>query len=629
MRKLGYRFSLTRQLCATLQFFQIASISAIICLLIALKPSYAKTNVSYGVSLFGDLKYPSDFKHFAYVNPNAPKGGEVKLAALGTYDNLNPFILKGVAADGIGLIFDTLMVGAADEAISGYGLIAESVETPPEGGWIIFNLRKIAQWHDGSPIIADDVIFSFNTIKTKGHPQYQAIYRDVKSAEKLGIRKVKFTFSNQTNRELPVIIGQLPIISKAYYQTHEFDKTTNIPPLGSGPYKIRNADMGRSITYERVKDYWGKDLPVNVGRYNFDSIKYDYYRDATVAVEALKSGEYDFRRENIARTWANSYNIDKVKEGQIIKENLPDGTPTGMQCFAFNIRREDFKNPRIREAISYAYDFEWANKQMFFSAYTRNRSYFGNSEFESKGLPSAAEINLYNEFIKNFTGTKEELSKLFDPRIYTEEYNPPANDGSGNARPNLIKARDILEKEGWKIKDFKLVNPDTGEPVKIEFLLYESSFERVIAPFIKNLKKLGIDASIRVVDVSQYIKRIEDYDFDIVVNWFTEGPSPGNEQINYWTSAQADVKGSRNIIGIKNPLVDFLVQKLLQAKNKQEQVTATHALDRVLQWNFYSIPQWYSRTHRVIYWNKLARPKITPPFSLGMVDTWWVKKQSR
>lgn len=619
----------------------------------------AENTISHGVSLFGDLKYQKDFKNFSYVNPNAPKGGNVKLASVGTYDNLNPFILKGVAADGIELTFDTLMVGAADEAISGYGLIAESVELPTIQGegkrekgktsslsilsststpnnWIIFNLRKIAKWHDGTPITADDIVFSFETIKKKGHPQYQSIFRDITSVEKLSNSKVKFIFANN-NRELPIIAGQIPIISKAYYTKNEFDKTTLEAPLGSGPYKVKNVNPGRSVTYERVKDYWAKNLPVNRGRYNFDTIQYDYYRDATVAIEALKSGEYDFRRENIARTWANAYNIPQVTDGRMIKETLQDGTPTGMQCFAFNTRREIFKNPRVREAIAYAYDFEWSNKQLFFSAYTRNKSYFGNSEFASSGLPSKAELELFEEFLGKGKETREKgiettsypfslhPSPYLPPRLFTEEYHPPQTDGSGNSRPNLIKAKEILESEGWHIKDFKLVDPQTGQPVKIEFLLYESAFERVLAPFIRNLKKLGIDASIRVVDTSQYVKRIENYDFDMTVNWFTQGPSPGNEQINYWTSSQADTKGSRNVIGIKNPAVDFLVEKLLKANSKEEQVTAAHALDRVLLWNFYSIPQWYSRTHRVIYWNKFGRPPTTPPFSLGMVDTWWVK----
>jgi microcin C transport system substrate-binding protein len=404
--------------------------------------------------------------------------------------------------------------------------------------------------------------------------------------------------------------------------------------MGSGAYKIKNINAGRSITYERVQDYWAKDLPVNRGRYNFDIVQYDYYRDTTVAVEALKSGEYDFRRENIARTWANAYNIEQVKDGRMVKETLPDGTPTGMQCFAFNTRRPDFKNVKVREAIAYAFDFEWSNKQLFFDAYTRNRSYFGNSEFEAKGLPSKEELALFEEF-KNQESKKIESktdknsnkldSDILDPRIFTAEYNPPETDGSGNTRPNLINAKQLLDEAGWRIKDFKLINPETGKAVKMEFLLYEPTFERVIAPFIKNLKKLGIDARIRVVDSSQYIKRIEDYDFDITVNWFTEGSSPGNEQINYWTSKQADIKGSRNLIGIKNPAVDFLVEKLVKAKNKQEQIASAHALDRVLQWNFYAIPQWYSRSHRVIYRNKLGRPANTPPFSLGMVDTWWVK----
>ncbi|MDB2414291.1 extracellular solute-binding protein [Rickettsiales bacterium] len=574
----------------------------------------------HGISMFGDLKYDKDFAHFDYVNPDAPKGGEVTIAAIGTFDNLNPYILKGVAAEGLELTYDTLLTNSADETFSEYGLIAESIEVAEDRGSVIFNLRKEAKWHDGSAITSSDVVFSFNTIKEKGHPYYKSYYAEISKAEEINDQRVKFTFKNSGNRELPLIIGQLPIISKAYYQNNDFTKTTLNPPITSGPYKVLKVEAGRSISYQRYEDYWAKDLPVNKGRYNFDQINIDYYRDATVAVEALKAGEYDFRRENISKTWANAYNIEQIKDGRMIKEELVDGTPTGMQCFAFNTRRSNFKNPKIREALSYAYDFEWANKQLFFSAYARNSSFFGNSEFGATGLPSAAELKLLNQF----------KDKLPD-RLFNKIYTPPTTEGDGNSRPNLIKAQQLLDEAGWPLVNMKRINPETGEQVKIEFLIASPAFERVIAPFIRNLKKLGIEGTIRSVDSSQYIKRREEFDFDIIVNWFTQGPSPGNEQLDYWHSSRADKKGSRNLIGIKNPAVDFMVNKIINAKNKDELITATRALDRILLWNFYVIPQWYSRSHRVIYWNKFGRPEVVAPYSLGFIDSWWIdpKKEEK
>jgi microcin C transport system substrate-binding protein len=588
---------------------------ALILAITALPATAAETTISHGLSVFGDLKYASDFKHFDYVNPNAPKYGNVTIASVGTYDSLNPFILKGVSADGVEMLFDTLMQSSADESYSEYGLIAESVELPKTREWVIFNLRPEAKWQDGSPITADDVVFSFNTIKEKGHPQYKTLYKDVSKAEKLGERKVKFTFSDASNRELPLIAGQLPIISKAYYEAHEFDKTTLEAPLGSGAYKVKSMQPGRSITYERVKNYWADKLPVNVGKHNFDTIKIDYYRDDTVAIEALKAGEYDFRRENIAKNWATNYNLPQVKDGRTVKETLPDGTPTGMQCFAFNTRRANFQNPKVREALNYAYDFEWANKQLFYSAYTRNTSYFGNSEFAWQGLPSADELKLLEPF-------RDSLP----PEVFTKEPEQPTTDGDLTSRTNLLKAQALLEEAGYHLRDMQRINPETNQPMQIEFLLSSASFERVIAPYIRNLKKLGIESTIRTVDSSQYIKKLEDFDFDITLHWFVEGPSPGNEQINYWHSSRADTKGGQNLIGIKNPAVDKMVDKITSATSKQELITATRALDRILLWNYYSIPNWYSRSHRIIYWNKFGRPEITPPFALGFLDTWWVDK---
>lgn len=592
----------------------------LICFLLTVLPWLAHAQeeppIRHGVSIFGDLKYPENFLHFSYVNPDAPKGGTVKMATLGTYDSLNPFILKGVPAAGIDMIYDTLMKSAADEAAAEYGLIAESAQVDPDGNWVIFTVRSTARWHDGTPITADDVVFSFNIIKEKGHPQYKSYYRDVTSVEMLDERRVKFHFADPKNRELALIIGQLPILPKAYYDNVDFEKTTLTPPLGSGPYKVKTLEAGRSITYERVKDYWGKDLPVNVGYYNADEIRIDYYRDEIVAVEALKAGEYDFRRENISKTWSNAYNIPQVSDGRMVKELLDDGTPTGMQSFALNTRRSKFSNPKVREALQLAYDFEWANRQLFYSAYTRNRSYFGNSDFEATGVPDEKELALLEPF-------RDQLPS----RVFTAEYQPPVATDELAHRKNLLKAQSLLDEAGYVLKDMKRIDPATGEPITIEFMLDMPSFERVVSPFVRSLKKLGIESTIRTVDSSQAVKREEEFDFDIIVNWFTQGPSPGNEQINYWHSSRADIKGSKNYIGIKNPAVDAMVDKITTADSKEELITATRALDRILQWNFYSIPQWYSRSHRVIYWNKFGRPEHIPPYALGFPDFWWVDKE--
>lgn len=582
----------------------------------AINSAHGASTKSHGVSLFGDLKYSKDFKHLDYVNPDAPKGGKVTLGTIGTFDSLNPFILKGVAAQGVDMMFESLVVGTADEAASAYGLIAHTVEVADDRSWTKYYMREEATWHDGTPITAEDVVFSFDVLTTKGHPYYRTYYQDIDRVEAEDTHTVTFYFSNTSNRELPLISGQLPILSKAYYQTHDFETSSLEAPLGSGPYRVASVDAGRSITLKREKDYWAKDLPINVGRYNFDEIHIDYYRDATVAVEAFKAGEYDFRKENIAKTWANAYNMPQIEQGKVIKEVLPDGTPTGMQAFIFNTRKSDFQDPIVREALSLAYDFEWANKNLFFNAYTRNRSFFGNSIYESKGLPSKEEFALLEPF-------KDTLPE----RVFVKEFNPSQTDGSGKNRQNLRVANRLLRDAGFELKDMKRINPETNEPVEIEFLIMTgSTFERVIAPYIKNLKTLGVEATIRSVDSSQYIKRREMFDFDMMINWFTQGNAPGNEQLDYWHSSVADVEGSKNLIGIKDPAVDAMIDHIINAQSQEELITATSALDRILQWSFYAIPQWHSRTHRIIYWNKFGRPETTPPYSLGFTDTWWVKE---
>jgi len=579
--------------------------------------AYAQQRVtsSHALALHGDVKYGPAFTRFDYVNPDAPKGGSVRLATVGTYDSLNPFILKGVPAAGIGLLFDTLTVQADDEPFTEYGLIAEKIEVPDDRSWVAFTIRAEAKWNDGSPVTSDDVVFSFETLVAKGHPFYKAYYSDVVRAEKLGPRKVRFIFKQGKNPELPLIMGQLPVIPKKYYTDNPFDRTSLDPPLGSGPYRVSEVKPGRSITLQRVSDYWGKDLPVNRGRYNFDTIRYEYYRDETVVVEAFKAGEYDFRVENVAKTWATAYEGAAFNRKQIIKEEVPNENPTGMQGFIFNTRRPLFKDRRVRLALSYAFDFEWTNKTFFYGSYTRTKSYFSNSELASSELPAPGELKLL-----------EPYRKQLPPEVFTREYAPPATDGSGNIRTNLKNALDLLKEAGWELKDGKLVS-DEGKPFAFEILFDQPSGERFTIPFAKNLERLGITATIRVVDEAQYENRIDNYDFDMTSTVWGQSLSPGNEQRDFWSSAAADKPGSRNLAGIKNPAVDALVQRVITAPDRASLVAACRALDRVLLWGYYAIPQWHIRAYRIAYWNKFGKPGLKPKYNLGFIDTWWIDSE--
>ncbi len=571
---------------------------------------------SHGLSIWGELKYGPDFKHFDYVNPDAPKGGSIRRAEIGTFDSVHPHIMKGVAAEGLGMVYDTLMEQAEDEPFSEYGVLVERIALANDHSWVMFYLRPEARWHDGSPLTAEDVAFSFNAIMEKGHPFYRSYYGEISGVEIMDNRTVKFTFSNVKNRELPLILGQLPIVSKAYYATHDFTKSTLEPPLGSGPYKIDALEPGKWIRYRRVADYWAKDLPIVKGRHNFDVIQYDYYRDATVAVEAFKAGEYDFRQENISKVWATAYHdFPALNAGKVKKAALEHQLPTPMQGFVFNMRRAKFEDRRVRKAIGFAFDFEWSNKNLFYGEYRRTVSYFGNTEFQSKGLPSAAELKLLEPF-----------RAQVPPELFTEPYKLPETDGSGYARENMIQADALLKQAGWIIKDGKRVNEKTGETLAIEFLLSSQTFERVVGPFLRNLKRLGIEGSIRTVDSSQYVKRLEEFDFDVVVNVFAQSHSLGNEQIDYWHSSKADVPGSKNLAGIKNPAVDALVEKLVSANTHEDQRTAGRALDRVLLSGEYLIPHFHSRIFRILYRDKFARPEKRPPYALGL-DTWWAKSE--
>lgn len=586
-------------------------------LLFCLKPGTAEAESKregprHGLSMFGDLKYGPGFEHFDYVNPNAPKGGEVKLAAIGSFDSLNPNVLKGIPAASLGLTRDTLLKSSDDEAFAEYGLIAESVEIAADLSAVTFTLRNEARWHDQTPITVDDVIFSFTALKEKGHPTYRAYYADVLGAEKVGERKVRFRFRDGNNRELPLILGQMPIVSKAYYSKVDFEKTSLEPPLASGPYRIEAVDPGRSITYARAEDYWGKDLAVNRGKYNFDQIRIDYYRDTVVAVEAFKAGEYDLRQENVSKNWATAYDFPALSDGYVNKVEIRHEIPTGMQCFAFNTRRPIFTDPRVRQALAHAFDFEWTNRSLFYGAYARTRSYFSNSELASSGMPSKEELKLLEPF----------RGQIPD-EVFTKEYVPPSTDGTGDIRANLREAFRLLEAAGWVVRDGVLVNAKTGAPFTFEVMLVDPSFERVVLPYVRNLKRLGIDVRVRTVDPSQYQNRFNDFDFDMTVAAFGQSLSPGNEQRDFWSSRAADTPGSRNLIGIRDPVVDSLIESLINAPDRAGLIARTRALDRVLLWGHYVVPHWYIRHFRVIYWDRFGRPESSPKYALGFND-WWI-----
>jgi microcin C transport system substrate-binding protein len=568
-----------------------------------------------GIAMHGETKYKPGFQHFDYVNPDAPKGGTLHLAEEGTFDSLNPYVIKGTSAPGLsGLVYQTLMTGSEDEAFSEYGLIAETIETPPDRSWVAFNLRKEARWEDGQPITAQDVVWTFNTLMTKGHPYWRSYYAGVKSVTAESATRVKFTFKDAVNHELPLIVGQMPILPEHFWKDKDFEKSTTDMPLGSGPYKVKSVDFGHRIAYERVQNWWAKDLPVNKGKYNFDTIIYDVYRDETVLVQALFAGEYDLRNENIAKSWYTEYDQQPpVKNGWIKKDEIHHSLPAGMQAFVLNMRRPLFQDARVREALGYAFDFEWSNKQFAYGSYKRSDSFFSNSELASSGVPSGREL----EILKKFKGQVPD-------DLFTKPFTLPKTSGSGvDMRDNLIMAKKLLEQAGWKPGPDGVLTKD-GQPFKFEILEYQQAFDRWISPMILNLKKLGIQANLRLVDPSQYQKRLEDFDFDVTVSVFDQGLSPGNEQRDFWSSDKADIKGSHNLIGIKNPVVDQLVDMIIAAPDRQELIARTRALDRVLLWNHYVIPQWHLDYARVAYWDKFGKPAVSPIYGPADTSTWWV-----
>ncbi|WP_172149811.1 MULTISPECIES: extracellular solute-binding protein [Pseudomonas] len=559
-------------------------------------------------------KYPANYQHFDYVNPDAPKGGTLRQAGFGGFDSLNPFINKGVAADDIGMIYDTLTRHGLDEPFTEYGLLAEKIEKAPDNTWVRFYLRPEARFHDGQAVTAEDVKFTFETLMTHGAPTYRGYYADVERVEVEGPRQVRFIFKHAGNRELPLILGQLPVLPKHWWAERDFSKGNLEIPLGSGPYKVTEVKAGRSIRYERVKDWWGKDLPVNRGFYNFDTMQLDYYRDNTVALEALKAGQFDYWLETSAKNWATAYDSPAVASGQLIKEEIDNHNPTGMQGFVFNTRRPLFQDKRVREALGLLFDFEWTNRQLFNGAYTRTRSYFDNSELASSGLPETDELKLL-----------EPLREKIPPAVFTDEFRVPVTDGSGIIREQQRRAYQLLQEAGWRIEGDQMLDAE-GKPVSFEFLLAQTEFERVLLPFKRNLADLGMELVIRRVDVSQYINRLRSRDFDLIVGGFGQSNSPGNEQREYWHSSSADNPGSRNFIGLKDPAIDQLVEGLINANSRQSLVAHTRALDRVLLWGHYVIPNWHIKTWRVAYWNRFEHPKVTPKYDIGL-NTWWARPQ--
>jgi len=575
----------------------------------------------HGLSLFGDLKYPAGFKHFDYVNADAPTGGSVRQIAIGTFDNFNIAVagVKGALATGIDHIYDTLLTSAFDEVSSEYGLIAEAVSYADDFSTAAYRLRAEAKWHDGAPITPEDAIFSFAAFK-KYSPQLAAYYRHVAKLEKTGNHEITFTFDAPGNRELPQIVGQLLILPKHWWEDtdkngnkRDIGATTLEPPLGSGPYRIKDFSPGRNIVYERVKGYWGKDLNVSIGRDNFDELRFEYFRDTTVALEAFKADTVDWRTENSAKNWATAYDFPAVADKRVIKEEFPINSQGIMQAFAFNIRRPKFQDPRVRLAFNYAFDFEEMNKQIFFGQYKRIASYFEGTELASSGLPQGRELEIL-----------QTVHDQVPPEVFTTPYSNPVGGDPQKVRGNLREAIRLFRAAGYEVRNERMVNGKTGEPFTIEFLADDPSFERVFLFYKPSLDRLGVTVTVRTVDDSQYENRLRGWDYDAITASWAESLSPGNEQRGYWGSQAADQPGSLNLIGIKNPAVDAMIDQVIFAKSRSDLVAATKALDRVLLWNHYVVPQWTYGKVRSARWDRFGRPDPLPKYAGAAFPTlWW------
>ena len=582
--------------------------------------AHAASTPTHGFSIFGELKYPADFEHFEYVNPDAPKGGT--LSHIGpnvqfnqsflSFDTLNSYILKGDAAQGMELTFDTLLARAYDEPDAAYGLIARSISLSDDRKMLRFGLRPEARFHDGSKLTAEDVAFTLTLLQKEGHPLIAGVLREVVAVTAPDLTTVVVEFSGDQAHNLPLFIGSLPIFSKAYYTAHDFTRGSLEAPLGSGPYQVAKLKAGTFITYERVPDYWAKDLPVNVGRWNFDAIRYEFYRDRTTQFEAFKKGAYLLREEFTSKVWATEYNFPAVEDGRVVKLTLPDDSPSGAQGWFINTRRAKFQDPRVREALTYAFDFEWTNKNQFHNLYKRTHSFFENSDLKATGLPDADELALLEPY-------RDQLPDA----VFGEAIAPPISDGTNRDRTMRRKATHLLAEAGWHVRDGVLKN-GAGETLQIEFLTDAPTFERIIAPYVANLKKLGIDAKLRIVDSAQYQERMKSFDFDLTTMRYSFSATPGVEVESYMHSRAANEDGSRNLSGIASPAVDGLLKTMTKAGSRAELRTAARALDRVLRAGHYWVPQWYKASHGIAFWDIYERPAAKPRYWRGIIDTWWV-----
>lgn len=592
-------------------------------------PAFATLRESHGFAQFGALKYPQSFTHFDWVNPDAPKGGTISLMASGTFDTLNPYTFKGTSPSatpgflqyGVSELNEPLMAGSGiydpsgDEPASMYGLIAESLEYADNHSWVVFNLRKAARFHDGKPITAYDVAFSYRTLIKDGHPQYRTNLQGIKRVDILNRHRIRFVFETPGNPLLILRLGELPVLPQHYWKDRDFTATTFEPPLGSGPYRISRVLPGRQLVFERVKKWWGADLPVNRGKYNFNRIEVEFYRDDTVAFEAFKVGEFDFYIEHQAKNWANGYQFPALARGEVLREEIPHQIPTQTQALFMNGRRAMFADQRVREALGMMFDFEWTNRALFYGAYQRSESYYPNSDFAARGRPEGGEWLLLSDYRKELPA-----------ELFTEPFALPKTDGRGIPRETLREALGLLGKAGWKLSGERLVNAQ-GQPLAFEILLVNPRLERVLQPYVANLARVGIEARLRTVDSAQYKQRLDQYDYDMILMTLPQSLSPGLEQRLYFHSSQLNVRGGRNYAGIANPIVDGLLDKLLAAQTRDEQVAATRAIDRVLLWNHYVIPNWYISYHRLAYRNRFAHV-TTPPYTLGL-RAWWLTNQEK
>jgi microcin C transport system substrate-binding protein len=579
----------------------------------ALIAATAQVTIATSIALHGTPKYPEGFAHFGYVNPDAPKGGILREGTIGTYDNFNGFADRGVSSVGAaGYFFDTLMTGSLDEVDVYYPLIAEKVEYPADFSWITFDINPRARAQDGKPITSADVVFSFGKFMAEGVPQFKQYYDGVK-AQALGTYQVKFTLKSG-DKALAISLASLDILPESYWSSRKLSDPLTEVPVGTGGYTVKDYKIGQYVVYQRLPDYWARDLPVNRGQNNFDAIRYDYYRDETVAFEAFKAGEYDFYEENIAKNWATMYTGRPFDAGYIVKEVVPDQRPQGMQSFVFNVQRPMFKDRRVREALGYALDFEWLNKNFFYDQYTRSRSYFTNTEYEATGLPGADEVKIL-----------EPIRAKIPPEVFTEEYRPPVTDGTGNIRDQLHKALDLLKDAGWEVnKDGKLANVKTGEPMAFELLIYSPSMGRVAAPIQKNLDRMGVAMTIRQVDTTQYVNRMRNRDYDMIDRGYDPMYYPSLDVKEIWRSDYID--STYNMAGVQDPAIDYLVDGIVANQANEKALLAWgRAFDRVLTWNFYVMPMWNLGKYRIAYWNKFGRPLVIPRYDLGL-GTWWIDK---